>query len=462
MTKIEWNAIDVCTGNSPSIKADKPTDVVFFFGAGAEVGFDLPSGDVYTYKTMRHRQEKLYQELRVFYKTRFGNYVKDYKHSFLFERDSHTFREIIFRAALQYHNDGNDITSGISEYDEFVECALKVDQLIREQDSSKERKDDLKDANEKLKEQAKKVYDRLIKSDDDSGKDTETEDSNKKTLKNYLSFYGAVEKDFSAIIDPGKVGLTQFWRVINYYWSAFFTILEPMCSNFQWYKALGSDKKAFYKYVLNNLKDVLSSVYNAYNYDQANKLSGNYYKYISEKYPSCMAVTTNYTPFVEHYFPKSNAYLAGRLSEFEFPNELTIKNLTEVELTDSDFIFPFLMTQAPIKPIIVANQIREYGAMLEGLSKANTVVIIGYSIGSADNHINAMLREYALSKGKRIIYCYYDNDGKKESEDERKNVIKCLHLSEDTAQTITPVRNNGNAEELVAQLARELTCSSVL
>lgn len=466
MVNKETNMSDIFVVDSPIMEADKQNDVVFFFGAGAESdkkGFNLPSGSEYTYRTMQHRQDKLYKELCGFYRTRLPDgYVKEYRNSFLFERDSHTFREIIYRAALQYHSEGNE-SSGIADYDEFVKCALDVAKLSEEKretegnpEDLKTVKEELKRANDKLKEQAKKVYDRLIKKDRDSDKAIEAADSEGKSLKDYISYYGAVEKDFSAIINPDEVGLTQFWRVINYYWSAFFTILEPMCSNFEWYKELGSDKKAIYRYVLNNLKSVISSVYTAYDYDSIDKSRGNYYKHISEKYPNCMAVTTNYTPFVEHYFPENNVYLAGRLSEFEFPCELAVKKITEVELDDSSFIFPFLMTQAPIKPIIVANQIREYGTMLEGLGKANTLVIIGYSIGPADNHINAMLREYALERGKRIIYCYYDTENKKAPDDVCAEVLKDLKLSEHSAIHISCLKNNGNASELVSQLAHQL------
>lgn len=455
------DVIAVCDEKFPNIEINKYTDIAFFFGAGAESdkkGFNLPSGSEYTYRTMQHRQDKLYQKLEDFYKMRLHEgYVKEYRKSFLFERDSHTFREIIYRAALQYHDDGN-APSGILEYDEFVKCALKVNELNLGENNQEfsDTKDELKRSKEELKEKAKTVYDRMIKNDKDLGEAREDGNSKANSLKSYLSFYGAVEKDFSAIIAPNKAGLTQFWRVINYFWSAFFTILEPMCINFEWYKEISSDKKKVYQYVLNNLKSVISSVYNDYDYSALDEASGNYYKLIAEKFPNCMAITTNYTPFVEHYFPKNNVYLAGRLSEFEFPCELSVKNLTEEELDDSSFVFPFLMTQAPVKPIIGANQIREYAAMLGALSKADTIVIIGYSLGAADNHINAMLREYALHKDKRIIYCYYDEENKREPKDVRAKVFECLKLSEDMESNISIIKNNGNAERLVNQLASEL------
>lgn len=427
--------------------------LVFFFGAGAESDaktFNLPSGSEYTHKTMRQRQEKLYHELNTFYDECLipKDYVKKYSNKFLFEKGSHTFREIIYRAALQYDKAGNK-DSGIAVYDEFVKCALIVERLNNENSSSKPN-DAQKKANAELKEKAKEVYDYLIKNDDNHSTESAEAQRNgqQKSLKDYLSFYGAVEKDFSSIINPNEVGLTQFWRVINYFWSAFFTILEPMCCDFEWYKKVSADKQKFYHYVLNNLRDVLSSIYEDYNYERIDGMPGNYYKHISDSYPNCMAVTTNYTPFVEHYFKGNNVYLAGRLSEFEFPCELAVKNITKTDFKHNEFIFPFLMTQAPIKPIIVPNQIREYATMLKAFEEADTLVIIGYSLGSADNHINAMLREYALTPNKKIIYCYY---GKEAEDNIRRYVLNCLKMSDDTPN-IRFIKNTGNAESLVKQL----------
>lgn len=429
----------------------------FLFGAGAESGrdiFNLPSGSEYTHRTMRQRQEKLYHELQIFYNKIFPNdYVREYRNKFLFEKDSHTFREIIYRAALQYNRAGNK-ESGIAVYDDFVKCALKVEKF-NEGNGSSRQNEEKKEANAELKEKAKQVYDYLIKNDDDqASKGTVTQNNDQpKTLKDYLSFYGAVEKDFSSIINPNEVGLTQFWRVINYFWSAFFTILEPMCCNFEWYEKECGDKQKFYRYVLDNLKDVMSSIYEDYNYSRIDEMAGNYYKQISDSYPDSIAITTNYTPFVEHYFKGKNVYLAGRLSEFEFPCELTVKNITRTEYNRDSFIFPFLMTQAPVKPIIEPNQIREYATMLEAFEETDVLVIIGYSLGCADNHINAMLREYAMKPNKQIVYCYYDPEDKKTSVEVRDEILGCLKLAENDA-CIRIVKNNGDAKDLVQRLRK--------
>ena len=433
-------------------------NISFLFGAGAEVGkcsFGLPSGSDYTLKTMQHRHEKLYQVLRSFYGERLSDsYVDEYRPQFLFDKDSHTFREIIYRAALKYIKDDNEIDSK-SRQGQYIEKVREAESLRNLESSKRDKCEKLKQVNGEIKELSKAVYDLIVKNADEKDEDEWRENvaEEKKTLKNYLLFYGAVEKDFSAIINPKKVGLTQFWRVINYYWSAFFTILEPLCTNFVWYKSL-NDKESFYKYVLCNLEDVLRDVYNEYDYvalEKDTSKTGNYYRAVSENFPDSFAITTNYTPFAEHYFEKKCVYLAGRLSEFEVPEELSVKDVRREKIKRTDFIFPFLMTQAPVKPIIVPNQIREYFQAIQELEKRNTLVIIGYSLGEADNHINAILREFAQKKENRILYCAYSSEDNKSIESIKENVTKALKMDKHS-ENITVVRNDGNADTLMQKL----------
>lgn len=129
------------------------------------------------------------------------------------------------------------------------------------------------------------------------------------------------------------------------------------------------------------------------------------------------------------------------------------------KIESNDFVFPFLMTQAPIKPIIVPEQIEAYAKAITALDKAKTLVIIGYSLGAADNHINAMLHRFAKTKSKRIIYCYYvdktkPNDPNKET-DEKGKVLEALKC-EDRSVEIRMVRNEGNAKELTAKIKEDL------
>lgn len=436
-------------------------DIAFLFGAGAECGhecYGLPSGSDYTIRTMRTKNEQLYGELRAFYRNRLSSsaedgYVSTYKNSFLFEKDSHTFREIIYRAALKWWKECGE-SYNYGEYSEYVQLA-KENQLLEQTTAAGSRTDERsKDVRAKLRSCAKEIYDCLIHDENGIAPNVSTD---KKQLKDYVEYYGAVEKDFASIISPKDVGLTRFWRIINYFWSAFFVILEPLCTQFTWYESSSSgDKRSFYKYVLAHLCEVMLDVYSNYDYSRVespSNLNKNYYKILEEAFPQYTAITTNYTPFVEHYFPAHNIYLAGKLSEFEFPTELTVKNICTEHLAEEAFVFPFLMTQAPVKPIIVPEQIRQYQKALDILEHANTLVIVGYSLGNADNHINAMLREFAVKPQKRIIYCNYCRDTDAQYEDTQKRLCKSLRISEEI-NSIHVINHFGNAADLTEELLR--------
>ncbi len=57
------------------------------------------------------------------------------------------------------------------------------------------------------------------------------------------------------------------------------------------------------------------------------------------------------------------------------------------------------MTQAPIKPIITPTQIEEYKKAIDALDEAKVLVVIGYSLGEADDHINACILCIRLTEG---------------------------------------------------------------
>lgn len=449
-------------------------DVAFLFGAGAETCFGLPSGAEYTLRTMQQKHDSLYSALREFYANPLSDekvrkYVKEYHDSFLFKSDSHTFREIIFRAAENFNKAVEDFckNNGLPnnneiydndfnrDYKDYISCVYKFSK-------EEERQNEKNKYADELEVQEKPIYKLLIK--EEVGLDQEKTQVQEQGIKgipkftDFISFYGAVEKDFSAIISPKKTGLTQFWRLVNYYWSAFFTILEPLLPEADRPNRKSTKRKQAYSRVLENLNDVIAQIYKEYDYSKMDNASGNYYKAISDAFPHCTALTTNYTPFIEKYFTE-NVYLAGKLSQFEYPMELSVYDvLLDRKIERKDFVFPFLMTQAPIKPIIVPEQIEAYAKAITALDEAKNLVIIGYSLGTADNHINAILHRFAKTESKRIIYCYYDktkpNASDKEAEEKGK-VIEALKCEGCPAE-IMMVCNEGNAKELTAKIKEVL------
>jgi hypothetical protein len=163
---------------------------------------------------------------------------------------------------------------------------------------------------------------------------------------------------------------------------------------------------------------------------------------------------------LEKYFQREVVYLAGKLNQFEFPHELRIEAFNKkTQIKPADFFFPFLLTQAPIKPIIVSEQIRQYANALSILSSIDTLVVIGYSLCPNDNHIISMIREFILKQKNRVIYFEYIDKNKNTPFDEiRKNVKQSLRITDEQLQThVTILTHFGDPGEAVSLLNLELT-----
>lgn len=62
------------------------------------------------------------------------------------------------------------------------------------------------------------------------------------------------------------------------------------------------------------------------------------------------------------------------------------------------------MTQAPVKPLVDANQIRAYAKALSALDESDLLVVLGYSFYESDRHVAAIVHDYVTKPGKRLIY----------------------------------------------------------
>lgn len=124
-------------------------------------------------------------------------------------------------------------------------------------------------------------------------------------------------------------------------------------------------------------------------------------------------ITTNYTTIGERIVKNKNCpfvYLHGKLGLFEELETKKIANVDEVNLEKT--VFPYLLVQSGVKPIISAYQIQEFNKACRMISEAEALLILGYGINPDDEHITNFLRE-RLRNGKSIkifIYCNEKND----------------------------------------------------
>jgi hypothetical protein len=154
-------------------------------------------------------------------------------------------------------------------------------------------------------------------------------------------------------------------------------------------------------------------------------------------------ITSNYTDFSRHELHLKDtdiAYLAGKLTLFETQGKFGLIDLSAKEFVydERDIVFPFLMTQAPIKPIVEHAQILEYSKAIDFLSKGNKLIVLGYNINSNDDHINSLLYDYLKFGNNRLIFCEYV------SEKNRRDYNKCKAI--DRIYRRLKMENNNTVE----------------
>ncbi len=361
-----------------------------------------------------------------------------YKKIFIFNEDSNTFFDIMYRAARDCLKINNpDPASKV-----VIDAYYEEDSLTN---------DDLKRARERFRAAYSSAYQNIV-----IEKDTQTYTS----LIQNLSFYGAIEKDFSTIISPRKAGNVKFWRLVNYFWSAFFSILKPLLERTSRYPnaVLNND---FYLFAIQHLFEIIDYIYNGLDftddtidYQYADGI--NYYLELRQLNPYCV-LTTNYTPFARSVFGNQNTvFLSGELSRFELPRTLETIDLSKNQIPDDVIVFPYILTQAPLKPIVEPYQMRQYAKALEYLDSIDVLVMIGYSLCENDNHINAMIRNFIKENGRKLIYFEYNDDLAKYDQDNVKNkVLDRLKLSDKydsgnylSQVVVAPIIPSSNADNI--------------
>lgn len=223
-----------------------------------------------------------------------------------------------------------------------------------------------------------------------------------------------VDRYFYSIINPERYGKIKFAKVVNYYWSCYFSVVEDVL-----------------KYIINNSNNE-EVVGKAKEYNNCNELSfldnmhgfskwlysvdmpyneSSYYSLINKSINESKneinligIITTNYFRFCEQYFDDTIvSHPNGKLSMFEFPGELVVRDASVEQMPNNILFFPFIFGQSYTKPIIHPIQIEEFGKMKNILDNSDVLVILGYGVNNDDNHINAYLKQFLFNEEKRMI-----------------------------------------------------------
>lgn len=407
----------------------------FLFGAGAEKPFGLPSGPDFVIKSLIKKNKVL-----VNYFKKNNGYKVQY---ILYSNNNRIFKEMILETIDRLKNNSNKLQfkKKLEEY----KTNYKIQNIFNKINNGKK-------------------FDEI-----------------ENLIINNLKYEGNIEKYFYSLIGSEfEKNNSNYYKLFNYFWFAYFSILEPLlkCTKYK-------DFSTNYNYIFDHFDEIITYIYSKEfldefvenfkkenNNKENNNSNKNYYELLLEllenkKIEIESILTTNYTPFVELYFD-NNVYLSGKLNCFEIPKlnmlfeikkpinknikideneekiKINLQNYYDKDKNNLNYI-PFMMTQAPVKPIIHPIQIEEYNKAIQCLLKSDCLVIIGYSLCYNDYHILAIIKYFLNhNPNKKLIFCYYYND--KDALKTKEEVSKRLKL--DNCEQIEVFRNDGNIEDL--------------
>lgn len=427
--------------------------VAFFFGAGAETsGFNLSSGWEYLQSSL-FPENAYFDALKEFYSSDDG-LNRYFKNGYFYRKDSFDITDYLLK---------NFIIKKCTQSREFFEANQDTIKKILPQTNLETILTDLgiadliespkrRPKSNKMCSDIKKSFRKIVTGEQKYHRSIRrpflqqlfSAGSNGEIIFDFnVGLAGVLDSYFHNIIDPNRYSKAGFSRVVNFYWSCYFTILKDILvflsikgySQFDKYLTkLQSSKdeeninkcyKLKYSEVLHDLESLTKLLYDI---DLTNIIPhDSYYDLIStiiknDDMLDCKGViTTNYYRFCEAV-SDNTIYLNGQIKLFELPEVLEVVDLSSASLTEEDkklFVFPFIFGQSLVKPIVSSSQTEEFHKMHKLLfgkeiengrevDSIDTLVILGYNINDDDNHINAFLHDY-VKNGKRLII-FTDNE----------------------------------------------------
>lgn len=263
-------------------------------------------------------------------------------------------------------------------------------------------------------------------------------DNKKKTIEN-LRFYSNIDAKFNYLSNYESYK-NECVKVIKLYYSAYLSILKKMLgSSFNDLLKSTDIRGDLYRYLNNYYKD--------------NEPSTGYYSIIKKFNNNIKTVvTTNYTSICDRILGKKCIHIHGSMLEFEKLKTKEIKNINEFNDYD-DIIFPYILIQSGIKPIIHPKQIKFLYDAYKSLSSSKYVIVLGYTFSCDDEHIINMFREILKKNNVRLVYLkYVEKDDNKESEkikEVENGKLKKMFNCDDNKIIIEILRNIDDFEEIL-------------
>lgn len=391
---------------------------VFLFGAGAENVFNLPNGDEYVKMTIFYNKDSNDKELKELFNRLTNYYNNDYYEKYFINSNNAIDLANQKKLLYFYLKSGKYKEDNLSDEQYKSLVALLDETDIKELGFSKDSL--LKEVKNilyysKMKKRLNEYH--LICLDDDNNKEYYKYQVDKNICTN-INFY-ELEKLYHTIINPKKYGSRKFSSLINYYWCCFHVMysrcVEKLLGYTDMTKLYGEYSKGIdFEIIKNNLDKMLKVVKN----DKDNDIfKYSYYSAVNELDQEATVITTNYSPYA--FICKNPVFIHGNLWTFETAE---LPELIDYEKLNNDYqnLFPYLLCQSSLKPIIHPLQVKNFSNMINALENTNLLFVNGYGLNDDDSHINSIIKDYLMRDNNNILVYIAYNLSDKEIDDKRK------------------------------------------
>lgn len=396
-------------------------NISLFLGAGAEYDYDMPTGPKFKSETILCKNtvpfiENMNSLNGTAYEKKFRNGA--------FIRSNST--NILYQSYKELSDDRKKEMKKL--LDEGENNALDKYVLYRE--SKKEYTDKEKKS---IKDDFSNLFIKKVYNPVKSGE-------NPKIIE-FLSFYSSIDSDFNYLRLPDTY-INECCNVIKLYYSAYLSILSKLVGNDVIFK-LQNEKEDIRSKLLEEYKNGIEKV---------KERESTYYSIIKEVDYIDTIVTTNYTTIIDELFENQEIYhLHGTMLDFENLYTRKIKKLDE--FNKEDIIFPYILIQSGIKPIINPKQMEIYVNAYKQLDSADYILVLGYSFCNDDEHIINMFRELLKKDNVRLVYLKYveknDNRESKKIKKEENGKLKKMFNCDGKKTIVELLRNIDDFEEIL-------------
>lgn len=370
--------------------------VTLLVGAGAECGepYNLPIGDGFTWDTCFTKNEDLYKALEKYYEPKLpkskSGFPHKYQDVFLYSPSSPEFKRLV--SELVPEDKGKALTNE------------ELDTLRKVFGSDFPIGDSVLDGIRQASLE-RKWYERAF-STVIGGHDLKAWFSKNRDTPLKEAYFGTIETHFSSLLRPGRRN-ASFWKLVNYYWSAFFSVSDRLIKRVRPETRVLEGPK-YYAYVLDDLVNIVREISepDLFSDDGCAKT---YYGELVGLFDH--VITTNYTSLSDRLDVMGGPiHISGALWQFESAMSLSVRDIREGTASENELIFPYLLTQVPVKPIVCWEQASELSRMVDALKETSDLRVLGYSFCPNDAHVASMVASWLALPGRRELH-YFDFNG---------------------------------------------------